>query len=308
MKPGYAILLMLMNLLWAASYSAFKVLAPYLSSGQIATWRYLLAGLVMLILWPMLPGKAPSGRDLLRIFFMGAVVFAFGTRFQVSAVHIGQAGDVSLLMALDPLVNSLAAAWFLRERVAPRRWFGCALGMGGVFLLSECWRADYRMAGLWSGGLILLNFICESAYSIVGKPLILRAGLLKVVALAFFAGAMVNLAFELVLGGGRVFTAAYAMPLEGWLILLYLSLVCSVAGYSLWYFVIRETQVNVTALTIFMQPVAGLFIAVLWLGEPFHWGQLWGSLVIVAGLIVGLRGRSAGRTPLLTPIPDRADA
>jgi len=29
-------------------------------------------------------------------------------------------------------------------------------------------------------------------------------------------------------------------------------------------------------------------VAMLWLGESLRWGQLWGSLVIVAGLAVGL--------------------
>jgi drug/metabolite transporter (DMT)-like permease len=31
-----------------------------------------------------------------------------------------------------------------------------------------------------------------------------------------------------------------------------------------------------------------VFIAWLWLGEKLHWGQLWGSLAIVAGLVLGL--------------------
>ena len=56
----------------------------------------------------------------------------------------------------------------------------------------------------------------------------------------------------------------------------------------IWYVVIRETDVNITALTIFAQPVAGVAIAWLWLHESLHWGQLWGCLAIVAGLILGL--------------------
>jgi len=36
------------------------------------------------------------------------------------------------------------------------------------------------------------------------------------------------------------------------------------------------------------QPVFGLALAKLWLGETLHWGQLWGSVAIVLGLVVGL--------------------
>ena len=45
---------------------------------------------------------------------------------------------------------------------------------------------------------------------------------------------------------------------------------------------------NVAALTIFAQSVFGVAIAALWLGEKLHWGQLLGSIVIVAGLVLGL--------------------
>ena len=70
--------------------------------------------------------------------------------------------------------------------------------------------------------------------------------------------------------------------------MLYLSTICTAIGYAVWFMVIRETDVNVTALTIFTQPLAGVAIAALCLHEPLHWGQLWGGLAIVLGLVVGL--------------------
>lgn len=296
MKPLFLILLVVMNLLWAASYSAFKALAPHLSSGQIATWRYLIAALVLLLFWPILPGKPPVGRDLVRTAVMGVIVFAVGMRCQIAASHIGRAGDVSLLVALDPLVVAVAAALFLGERLAPRRWGGFFLGMSGVVLMAEVWRPEFRAGDLLFSGLILVNLVCETAYSIMGKPLLARVGLLKLVALAFLSGSLANLALELILSGAATFTRLLAMPLAAWLILLYLALICSAVGYSLWYLVIRETQVSVSALTIFLQPIAGLIIAMIWLGESPHWGQLWGSGVIVLGLVLGLARSSGPKT------------
>jgi drug/metabolite transporter (DMT)-like permease len=48
-----------------------------------------------------------------------------------------------------------------------------------------------------------------------------------------------------------------------------------------------------------VQPVAGVAIASLWLHEPLHLGQLWGSLAIVAGLILGL-SRQIKANPVVT--------
>ena len=49
-----------------------------------------------------------------------------------------------------------------------------------------------------------------------------------------------------------------------------------------------DTEVNVASLTVFLQPVVGVVLAVALLGEKLHWGQLWGSLAIVLGLVVAL--------------------
>jgi drug/metabolite transporter (DMT)-like permease len=111
-----------------------------------------------------------------------------------------------------------------------------------------------------------------------------RAGLFKILAVALMAGTFVNLFVD----GSSTIQAAAAMPGEAWLLLAFLSLICTLAGYSLWFAVIKEVEVNVAALTIFIQPVVGAAVAVAWLHESLRWGQLWGSLAIVAGLIIGL--------------------
>jgi drug/metabolite transporter (DMT)-like permease len=52
--------------------------------------------------------------------------------------------------------------------------------------------------------------------------------------------------------------------------------------------VIRDCPVNVAALTVFAQSLFGVALASLWVGEPLRWGQLFGCLAIVAGLVLGL--------------------
>jgi drug/metabolite transporter (DMT)-like permease len=301
MKPLHLFLLIVMNCLWAVSYTAFKVLAPWLDAGGVATLRFGLAGVILLLCWPLLPGAMPSGRDLVRTILMGVIVFVFAPRFQVAGVQLGQAADASVLAALEPLVTSLAAAVFLSEHIRPRRWIGFLLGLTGALLMSEFWLPEFRLPALTANALIILSYFCESAYSVVGKPILGRAGLLKLLAVALLSGLVVNLLID---GLGQQVTnrlfhknalpwptirAAATMPPRAWLMLAYLSLICTLAGYSLWFVVIRAAEVNVAALTIFIQPVVGAAVAIVCLHESLHWGQLWGGLVIVVGLIVGLR-------------------
>jgi drug/metabolite transporter (DMT)-like permease len=273
-----------LNFFWAASLSAYKVLEQYLEPGGIVTLRFGLAALSLMILWPWLPGNAPRGRDLAKTCLLGLVVFTFGHRMQVLGNKLSTASNSSVLMAIEPLIASVGAAIFLREHIGPRRMIGFMFGILGVVLLNGPWRPEFKWVSLGASAIFMTSFFCETAYSVVGKKIILRAGPMKVLALSLVIGTLANL----LLDGQTTVAATARMPLQAWWLLLGLALICTSFGYGFWFLVIREGEVNVAALTIFAQPVFGVALARLWLGEELHWGQLWGSAAIVAGLVIGL--------------------
>ena len=282
MKPRYLALMIGFNLLWGASFVIYKTVAPYLDSTQIVTVRFGIAALGALVIWPWLPGNAPRGWDLVKSMLLGVAVFVAGHRMQVLGNQLGTAANSAVLMAFEPVLTTVAAAIFLREQIAARRWVGFALAVLGVLLLNRVWSADFQWGSLAGSLLVIASFLAEAAYSIVGKPIIARANLMKVLAVALLTGTAVNLA----LNGPATFSAARALPVSAWVSLTALGLIGTTAGYGVWFLVIRETDVNVVAMTVFIQPLAGVPLAALWLGEPLHAGQLWGGLAILAGLVL----------------------
>lgn len=308
MKQTHFALLVLMNLFWAGSYSAFKGLESTLSAGEITTLRYTLAAIVLALCWPLLPGKSPQGRNLLKAAIMGFLVFAAGPRLMVLGVHLGKAGDASVLIALEPLVTAVAAALFLREHVPARRWAGFLVGMMGVLLLSHGGRLDLPWAGLAANLIFLSSFVCEAAYSVIGKPILEQCGILKVLAVALGWGTLANLLMD----GPNTWNQCAELTMTAWLIVGYLTVICTLVGYSIWYVVIRETDVSLAAMTILIQPAVGVLIAAITVGERLHWGQLWGGLAIGMGLIIGLklhRGtRANGRVDGASPVSSQRSA
>ena len=116
---------------------------------------------------------------------------------------------------------------------------------------------------------------------------------MKMLAISLLVGTLGNLLID----GRETLALAAKLPVESWVLLLWLALICTVLGYTLWFVIIRECPVNVAALTIFAQSVFGVFIAAIWVHERLHWGQLAGSLTIVAGLVLGMSrqvGKGAG--------------
>jgi drug/metabolite transporter (DMT)-like permease len=322
MRPAYLIILIILNCFWAAALSAYKIIEHDLEPGGIVTLRFGLAAVSLLGLWPWLPGTAPRGRDLAKTCVLGLIVFVLGHRLQVRGNQLSTASNSSVLTAVEPLVAAVAAAMFLREHIGPRRLAGFAFGLLGVALLNGAWRPDFQWMDLGASLIFLSSFVCETAYSIVGKQIIrpravLRAAAapnsvtpmensqgpappqaaaarkaarreqvspVKVLALALAVGTAANLLID----GPSTLAAAGRVSATAWLLLLGLALICTAFGYSFWFLVIREGEVNVAALTIFTQPVFGLALAKLWLGEKLHWGHLWGSAAIVIGLVIGL--------------------
>ena len=284
MKLSHLIILLVMNLCWAGVYSANMVLGRDLTTGGIVTIRFGLAGLCLLVAWPWLPGSAPRGRDLVKSCAMGLILLVLGQRLQVYGNELGTAGNSAVLMAVEPLITSLAATLFLREHIGPRRLAGFGLGMCGVVLLNGVWRKDFQWTGLAPSLIFISSFVCEAAYSVMGKPIVARASVMKMLAISLLFGTAANLLID----GRTTLRAAQTLPAQAWFLLLALAIVCTAIGYSVWFIVIRECPVNVAALTIFVQSVFGVAIAALWLGEKLHWGQLLGSIAIVAGLVLGL--------------------
>lgn len=285
MRSGWLLILIGFNVFWGGTYSAFKDLKQWLNPGQVVTLRYGVALLLLLLCWPLMPGKSPRGRDLIKTVLMGLLVFVCAPRLQVIATQAGQAGDMSVLVALEPLVTTVGAALFLREHVPANRWVGFVFGVIGAVLLSNIWKPDFQLASLGANLIFIGSFFCESAYSVMGKPLIERAGFLKVTTVALAAGVALNL----VLDGPSTFAVAQHLPLRGWLEILFLASICTAIGYAVWFAAMKVLPVNAVAMTVFTQPFAGAVIAIMLLGEKPHWGQLWGGLAIATGLVLGLR-------------------
>lgn len=223
---------------------------------------------------------------------MGFILFVIGQRLQVYGNELGTAGNSSVLMAIEPLITSVAAAAFLKEHLGPRRLAGFALGLIGVALLNRVWASDFQWTSLGASLLVILSFVCEAAYSVIGKPIVARASVMKMVAISLVVGTVLNL----VIDGSGTLVAARQLNTKAWVLLLFMAVVCTAIGYSVWFLVIRDCPVNVAALTVFSQAVFGTLIAAAWVGEKLHWGHLLGSLTIVCGLVIGL-SRQVHREP-----------
>jgi len=269
--------MIIINLLWAGASVAAKAALTSFGAFSLAFWRFFPAGLILMLYAAISQKGLPKveRRDILGFLSVGF----FGIFLTYSLYYTGlkttKASDASLLNACEPLLISLFAVLFLKERMTRGQWIGMIVGIIGVGLI----------AGQATGSLIaLVGLAIECGGSIVGKHLVGRYPW------AFTLG------MELLIGSA--FLAPFALwetlhhpvlPTPGAMGgLLYLSFACTVFCFGVWYRNLTKFPVSLLAVFILLQPMFGPFAGVYFNHDTLSSRSLWGGLLIAFGIAVSL--------------------
>lgn len=298
----YAVPLMIvMNILWGASYLAADIGMQSMSPGRLAAWRFLVASS---LLFPLLAvTRTPMSlrrADTLRVVVIGFLAVAVTYMLTYVGIQFSSSTDRAAVSPLEPVALAVLSAIFLRERLARRQWLGIAVACAGAYLLAT---REMHSGGTFTNRqglgavLILISFLTEGMYSILGKPLLQRYR-----ALTLTAWSMLFAAFFLFLYVGL--TEGWPAPPphgRAWGALLYLAVPCTVIGYTLWYILLEHMPAGVLGAFIFIQPVVGILLGILFRDERLTAALLIGAALIVLG--VSLTGLASAAEPIPDPEP-----
>ncbi|BAU46871.1 DMT(drug/metabolite transporter) superfamily permease [Sulfurifustis variabilis] len=211
-------------------------------------------------------------------------------------------GLIAVLFGLTPFVTALFARWLLDERgLTPTKAGGQMLGLLGLVLIfHEGSLLGPRAA---EGIAVLLFGIAINALSLV---LVKRAGgglaPLSVTTGALVYAAPLFLATWLVFDGRA--PAEVSVPAL-WSI-LYLGLVASALGFTLFYYLLKRAPAGAVALLTLVSPVLALLLGHVVDGEPVTAAVWSGTALVLGGLAVHQWG--AHLPALVRAAVDRAGA
>ena len=192
------------------------------------TLRFGLAALCLLRSGPGCLGPS-RGRDLANTCLMGLMSLCWGSGCRSMATN----------WALPAIRPSLwrSSRWSLRLRrpcscanISGPAGGGFRAGLCGVAVLHGVWRRDFQWIGLVPSLIFVSSFVSEAAYSVMGKPIVGRASLMKMLAISLLVGTAANLLID----GPSTLTAARLLP-PGLVFACWLAVVCTAIGYSVWF-------------------------------------------------------------------------
>jgi len=293
-KSKILILAMIPCVLWASVFPVVKLLFLDLGIGgntsaklALAGMRFFLAGVLILITSFIMNKKIPIprknqwGRLLLvglfqttGLYSLYYISLAYVTG--VKAAVISQAGIFYMI---------ILAVLFLGEKIKKNQLIGIFFGFLGILVLNITGlsKGSDLFSFTWRGeGLLLLSGVFGSLGQIIGKK---RCGHIPAMTLngwQMTLGGGVLLIIGLSVNGGLVaLTSVYTISL-----MLYSVMVAAV-GFTIWYYLLQNTEVNNIVPYRLSIPVLGsLFSATFLPGESITINIFLGLVFVVVGMYI----------------------
>ena len=234
-------------------------------------------------------------RDLLLLLTLSWIGFALPQILGAIGLERSSATHGALLSPLEPIGILLGAAFVLRESLGLAHVIAGAFGVAGTVLIVISGAGDTQTGDLRGDLIIAAGHLCWAIYTLAAKPLVDRHDPLRV---AIFA-ALLSWIPLVPLAATESFDATRALPALAWVLLL--AFLATAVGMVAWNRALREVSASTMALFVFVQPVVGLLIGLIALGEGVGWWAILGAALIVLGVAIAtLRGeRTSGREAIV---------
>ncbi|MEH6823195.1 MAG: DMT family transporter [Motiliproteus sp.] len=286
------LLLVLTTLFWAGNFVVARAMHLSLPPLSLSFWRWLLA-LVVLLPWvaPRLYAERAlllkHWKILLLLSVLGVVNF---NTFIYLGLQYTTATNATLLQSIVPSVVMLLAVLFLGQAINRLQAAGLALSLLGVVCivlrgdLTQLLQLQLNRGDLW----VLTGMFSWSLYTVAlnWRPVALtKTALLGSTVLV---GCLVLLPFYLwELGQGL----RIALVADNLMVLGYVAVFPSVLAYFFWNYGVAKLGAPSAGLFIYLMPVFGTLLSMLFLGEQPELFHLYGFALVLTGMLLATRSR-----------------
>ncbi len=276
---------------WGATPVATRLATDDLEPLLVAVLRTVLAGVVAAPLLAVRRQGPPLGlraRGLLLVsaaagFVVFPVVYTIGQQ-RTSAMH------GAMILAALPVFTGLYAALVARRLPGSVWLVGCAVALvGEVVIIAVRDGSGGNDATLLGDLLVFASALVVSAGYVAGALLLSRG---YASTATTFWGVLVG---AVVLAPvGALLVAADGVPeaeASAWAAVLFLAVVTSIVGYVGWYWALDRGGIARIGTLQFLQPVSGLVLAAVILGETLTPTVAVGAVAIIGGIAIAQRAR-----------------
>jgi len=278
---------------WGSSFVVVKIaLNEGLTPIAIATFRFLTAGALFIIALLIEKKRKRNYRllverkDIPTFLFLAFTGITFFFTTQYTGIKLAGPSIASIFVCLlSPILITVFSIKIFKEKLNQKQTFGIGIAAVGTLIVTVGGTLSLKFnKEFFLGSLILLATpFLWSAYSLIGKKTIEKYNPFLVVAYVTILGGLSLIPFSL---AENSFHQIFTMNLNSWLAILYLSSICSLLGYYIWFSTIKKVGAAVTSSFLFAEPFITVLLAVTLpqIGEKLTAPILAGGLLIFTGV------------------------
>jgi drug/metabolite transporter (DMT)-like permease len=271
-------------LIWGSTFLAIRIGNTQLPAEWAATLRLSLAAPLLALIVIARRDRWPTGGALQGAILFGTFNFGLNLGFLYWGERVVPSGIAAVLYATVPLSTAFMAAAFRVERLAARKVVAALVALLGVAIIfAGEMRLDVPFVGLVS---VFLAATSASLSSVLLKRAPSQPSVFALNSIGCAAGAVVCLAASFLLGEDHALPSTFA----AWWPVIYLVLAGSLGAYVIYSWLVGHWPVTSANMVGVVVPVIAVILGAVALGETRSPETYVGAAIVLAAVIVALRG------------------
>ena len=226
--------------------------------------------------------------DYKKLFLLSLFGVTFNQLLFIGGLSLTKASNTSLLAVTIPIFTIIVSAVAGTERLRPLKVFGILLAAVGVMFLIDPRKASFSSETTLGDLLIIANSLSYGIFVATSKTTIMRNGAFRSTMWMFIFAAIICVPLGLFTLSG---TDVASLGSHIWLLTLYIAVVATAGPYLLNAYALARVNPSVVAIYIYLQPVIGFILAVVFLNEALDAKFAIAAVFVFIGLYLTTRRR-----------------
>ena len=273
---------------WGSTFIFSKTLLDVFTPVQIMLLRFFVA---YAVLWCMYPKtEKTTARDNLGIFFMSLFADTVYFLCENNALRYTLASNVSILVASAPIWTAVLAHFFIKgNKLRKNTVYGSLIALVGVALVVFNGTVVLKF-NPFGDMLSMAAAICWALYSVMITHYVHRFSSFFLMRRMTFFAILTTLPLAFFMGELNMPLYEFADPHKLFCI-VFLGILGSGISYVTWNIATRTLGIVKVNTYIYVNPFVTLVTGALFLHEPITLMSVIGALLIICGVIIGVRER-----------------
>ena len=270
-------------IIWGATAPIMKLTLTQVPPFSLAFIRMALASLIMIFF--IYKNLKIDKIDRLNFFWAALAGVTLNLSFFFFGLKLTQAINASFLVASVPIFTILAAHFYLKEKVTLRLICAAAIGLGGVVLIIGVPKGSTGFTQTLGNLLLLAAALSWVAHEIVAKKLLKKydSSVVAFYTMSIGAATLLPLSLFELITNPNWFQYVTAKGLLG---ILFGIIFASLIAYWAWQKGLSQLSAGEASFFFYLDPVSGVILSMILLGEKITSSLIIGGLAISAGVIL----------------------